>query len=115
MNTIPNLVTVDIDASRDGAAPSNPDVADGLLAALDRAKAKATFFMSRPVAEKESALARHLTERGHEVACLTTERPAQARPYCAKFTGELEATRDALEQATGTRVRGHRNAAFAVN
>jgi hypothetical protein len=115
MNTI-NLVTVDMDESRDASAQGDlAAVANGLLETLDRTKTTATFFLSRPVVERDPEVARRLADHGHEVACLTTERPSQGKPYCAKFTSELEVTRDALEQATGRRVRGHRNASFAVN
>jgi hypothetical protein len=49
------------------------------------------------------------------VACLTNAAPAKAKPYCSDFCTELESSRDAIENATGTRVRGHRNYGFAVD
>lgn len=110
MESIPNLVTVDLDERADVAA-----VADRLLDALDRGGRSATFFVSRKVAADQAAVARRIVERGHEVACLTKAKPATAKPYCPDFCTELEATRDAIESATGARVRGHRNYAFAVD
>ena len=116
MNTIPNLVTVDIDVPRTGRVEADlASTTSGLLETLAAAKTAATFFVSREFAKKNGGLTRTITEQGHEVGCLTTEQPAGAKPYCARFTGELEATRDAIEAATGRRVRGHRNASFAVN
>ena len=116
METTPNLVTVDLDESRDPSASADLElVADGLLEALDRSKTRATFFVPRSFAESKPQLARRFAERGHEVACLTIQQPAKSKPYCPTFSGELDATRDAIEEATGVRVRGHRNAAFAVD
>jgi hypothetical protein len=116
METIQNLVTVDLDESRGRAAPADLEaVADGLLEALDRTKTSATFFVPRQFAESSPRIARRFAECGHEVACLTTHQPATAKPYSPRFLGELHAARDAIEEATGVRVRGHRNAAFAVD
>ena len=112
METIPNLVTVDLDESPIAARGA---IAEGLLDALDRNGARATFFASRAFAESRAGLTRQIVERGHEVACLTHERPAGAKPYCTTFCGDLESTRAAIEDATGTRVRGHRNAASAID
>jgi peptidoglycan/xylan/chitin deacetylase (PgdA/CDA1 family) len=116
MNTIPNLVTVDIDAPRAARPGSDLDATtNALLESLDRANTSATFFVPRAFAETNPALTRRIAEQGHEVACLTTEQPAKAKPYCARFTSELATTRDAIETATGRRVLGHRNASFAVD
>ena len=110
MENVPNLVTVDLCESGDVAS-----IADGLLDELARAGKHATYFVPRSFAEGNTVLTRRIAERGHEVACLTSVQPAKARPYCQTFCGELAATRDAIESATGTRVRGHRNSSFAVD
>ena len=68
MTTTPNLVTVDLDGHVHA-------VADSLLAALDGSKTTATFFVPRTVAESDAALARRISESGHEVACLTMTQP----------------------------------------
>ncbi|MEO5568411.1 MAG: polysaccharide deacetylase family protein [Gemmatimonadaceae bacterium] len=116
MSSQPNLVTIDLDASEDAASRSGAEViADGLLAAFDRSKTKATFFVPRSMAESHAALARRIAEAGHEVACLSNTPPARVRPYAAAFSDELQAARGAIEDATGVRVRGHRNAPFAVD
>lgn len=115
MEPIPNLVTVDLDESRDPAAAELDAVADGLLEALERSKTRATFFAPRSFVQAHPQLARRVVDRGHELACLTTREPARIRPYCSSFADELDATRDAIEDVTGVRVRGHRNAAFAVD
>jgi hypothetical protein len=115
METIPNLVTVDLDESRVIGSRGIDAIVDGLLDTLDAASRQATFFVPGGVAEKRGGLTRRIAERGHEVACLTNTQPANAKPYCATFCGELGATRDAIESATGARVRGHRNLGFAVD
>jgi peptidoglycan/xylan/chitin deacetylase (PgdA/CDA1 family) len=113
METVPNLVTVDLDESR--ARVDVAAITDGLLAHFGRGEARATFFVPRQLAEGCASLVRRIAEAGHEVGCLTSTRPAKAKPYCPSFASELEATRDAIEQVIGVRVRGHRNAAFAVD
>lgn len=116
MAIVPNLVTIDLDASRDAASQGDAEaITDGLVAALDRSKTQATFFVPRSVAESTPALTRKIAGAGHEVACLSTTRPAAMRPYGADFSAELQTTRKAIEDATGVRVRGHRNATFAVD
>lgn len=115
MEQIPNLVTVDIDESRVGARADVATITDRLLDALDRGGKRATFFVPNTFAEGKAALTRRLAERGHEVACLTSAEPAKSKPYCSGFSRELDTTRDAIETATGTRVRGHRNYSFAVD
>ena len=110
-----NLVTVDLDEPRDSGGREDVEViADGLLAALESSKTTATFFVPRSVAQSRPTMTRRIAEAGHEVACLTTIQPAKERPYSPHFSGELSATKDAIESATGIRVRGHRSAAFAV-
>lgn len=116
MKTIPNLVTVDLDGSCAASPRMEIEaITDGFLEAFDRENKQATFFIPREFAEKRAALTRRIVERGHEAACLTTTQPAKAKPYCAGFCSELGATRDAIENATGLRVRGHRNYGFAVD
>ena len=115
MESIPNLVTVDLCESRSGARADVASVAEGLLDEFERGGKRATFFVPRSFAEGNAALTRRIAERGHEVACLTSVQPAKARPYCQGFCAELEATRESIESATGARVRGHRNYSFAVD
>lgn len=116
MTTLPNLVTIDLDTPADGAAAAEAEtIADGLLAALAQSKTQATFFVPQSLAESNASLARRIADAGHEVACLTLKKPACAKPYCTDFGGELKATSAALENATGVRVRGHRNAKFAID
>jgi peptidoglycan/xylan/chitin deacetylase (PgdA/CDA1 family) len=116
MTSIPNLVTVDLDETSASAASGEcTAIVEGLIDALGRSNTSATFFVPRPFVDAQPALARRLSDAGHEVACLTVAEPAKARPYCASFTAELEASRTAIEDATGKRVRGHRNASFAVD
>jgi peptidoglycan/xylan/chitin deacetylase (PgdA/CDA1 family) len=111
----PNLVTVDVDTPRAASSTDHHAIIDGLLDALDRSKTAATFFVTGQMAESDGAAARRITEAGHEVACLTMTAPAKCRPYAREFSGELQRARASIEAATGKRVRGHRNAAFAVD
>ena len=115
MEGIPNLVTVDLDGSRGRSPIDVVAVAGHLLDAFAQAGTKATFFAPQSFVAENAGIARRLIEQGHELACLTRECPAKAKPYCSTFTGELDATRDAIEQATGVRVRGHRSASFAID
>jgi hypothetical protein len=114
MTSHQNLVTVDLDLPA-GQSESADAVATGFLDALSRTNTTATFFVPRALAETRSELAKRLCDAGHEVGCLTTTEPAKARPYAKEFSDELTATRAAIEGATGVRVRGHRNATFAVD
>jgi hypothetical protein len=116
MDAVPNLVTVDLDDSR--ARPARADVAataERIVDAFAHAGTTATFFVPGAFVERHPALTRRLAEGGHEVACLTRERPAKGKPYSSSFSAEIDATRAAIEQATGVRVRGHRNADFAID
>jgi hypothetical protein len=114
MTSHQNLVTVDLDSPA-GRSDNAEAVATGLVEALSRTNTVATFFLPRSLAQSSGELAKRLSEAGHEVACLTTTEPAKARPYAKEFRDELTATRAAIEDATGIRVRGHRNATFAVD
>jgi peptidoglycan/xylan/chitin deacetylase (PgdA/CDA1 family) len=115
MTPPPNLVTVDVD-DRLATAPTGVDpVIDGLLAALAESGTRATFFVTRRAAAAGSGSIRRLAQDGHDVACLTTMAPAGRTPYCAEFRSELGAARQAIENATGVRVRGHRAVGFGVD
>lgn len=111
----PNLVTIDVDAARAAGSTDQHAIIDGLLAALDRSKTAATFFVPGDMAANDAATVRRIADAGHEVACLSITAPAACRPYAAEFTGELQRARASIEEATGARVRGHRNAKFAVD
>jgi peptidoglycan/xylan/chitin deacetylase (PgdA/CDA1 family) len=115
MDVIPNLATVDLDGSRTKSRGDMVVCANHLLDAFSQAGTKATFFASNSIIAESADLARRIVNDGHEIACLTHERPAGKKPYCSTFAGQLDATRDAIEQATGVRVRGHRNAGFAID
>ncbi|HET9426495.1 MAG TPA: polysaccharide deacetylase family protein [Gemmatimonadaceae bacterium] len=115
MSSHRNLVTVDLDATTEESAAEAALIADGVLDALARSGTTATFFASRKIAETSPALASRISNAGHEVGCLTHSQPARSRPYSREFSHELEVTRSAIEDATGVRVRGHRNAHFAVD
>jgi hypothetical protein len=110
-----HLLTVDLD----NVAEHSPVVAsdleslvDILMPALGATSARATFFVPRTVALAASSVLRRITDSGHELSCLTTTRLAGLPPYWAPVRDELASTRQAIEDATGRRVIGHRAAQF---
>jgi hypothetical protein len=103
---LPNALTIDLDLPD---ADLNGAVATALLESLD-GKGRATFFLPATAARS----AGQIIGSGHEVGVLTTRNPSRSRPYCRDFQRELADSKQALEDATGVRVRGHRNAAFGI-
>jgi peptidoglycan/xylan/chitin deacetylase (PgdA/CDA1 family) len=76
----------------------DPDATPAVLAALEAADVRATFFMVGEQALEHRALAREVAERGHEVALHGFEhrehselRPGQARDDLARGLGTIEA------------------------
>jgi hypothetical protein len=109
-----NLVTIDLDTP--AVRPDDVEVVtNAVLDGLARSNTTATFFMPRALAEGNVALGRRIVGAGHEIACLTTNEPAKLTPYAASFIDEIMQGRAAIEDATGIRVRGHRNARLAVD
>lgn len=99
-----HLMTIDLD----GASPARDG--DGLmtrlLETLDRAGRRATFFVPKSRTASRQLVAR-ISEAGHEVAALT--KSSTTAPYSRDFQAELKTLRNALEAASGQRVRGHRH------
>jgi hypothetical protein len=106
MQPLPNALTNDLDAT-DPAL--NSAIAASLLETL-AGKGKATFFL--PASASSSAAA--IAAAGHEVGVITTKNPSGGRPYCGEFQRELLEAKHAIENASGTRVRGHRNASSGI-
>jgi peptidoglycan/xylan/chitin deacetylase (PgdA/CDA1 family) len=83
------------------------------LDALDRSDAKGTFFVSAAVAGATSDLVREIHRRGHEVAARSPE-SALERDDIEGFRQDVWATKAAIEDAIGERVRGHRTRASSL-
>ncbi len=87
---------------------------EGLLALLDEAETKATFFILGQVARTAPGLVKRIAEAGHEVAShgdghamITDLSPDELRQ-------DLETARKSLEDASGQPVIGYRAPTFSV-
>jgi peptidoglycan/xylan/chitin deacetylase (PgdA/CDA1 family) len=115
MTQLQNLITVDLDERHAGASSDMERVAEGLLEALQQSSTPATFFVTKAIARSQGDLVRRIAVSGHEVACLSTAAPKAQIPYSAAFRDGLLATRSAIEETTGSRVRGHRVSGLAID
>lgn len=77
---------------------------------LDRYQATATFFVLGRVAETVPDLIRKVAERGHEVASRGYDWRSIRDMNREEFRNDLARARDAIERASGRRVRGYRTA-----
>jgi polysaccharide deacetylase family protein (PEP-CTERM system associated) len=75
---------------------------------LDQFGVEATFFVLGWVAERFPALVREIVARGHEVASEGYYHRPIRQMTPKDFREDVVRARDALEQATGVRVMGHR-------
>ena len=111
-----HLATIDLDDSHSPPASSTEGqlspLIDSLIETLSKSTAQATFFAPHDVARSNGDVLRRISSAGHEVACLTTCGPTGQVPYSSDFRLYVRSTKDAIEDATGTRVRGHRATRF---
>lgn len=84
------------------------------LEVLDRSRCRATFFVLGWIAEREPCLIRELANAGHELACHShLHRPLHTlKP--SEFREDLLSSKDAIENASGTKVVGFRAPTFSV-
>lgn len=75
---------------------------------LDECGAKATFFVQGWIAHELPQLVRELVRRGHEVASKGYEAHALREMTREQFREDLLRSREAIERASGVRVRGYR-------
>jgi polysaccharide deacetylase family protein (PEP-CTERM system associated) len=75
---------------------------------LDRFGASGTFFLRRRTAETLPGLCREIARRGHELASRGHDDPVPPNAPEHQFVGEIARGRDALEEAGGRPVFGHR-------
>jgi polysaccharide deacetylase family protein (PEP-CTERM system associated) len=85
-----------------------------LLAELDRAGAKGTFFTLGWVARHRPAIVREIHGAGHEIAShgFWHRRVNTITP--AEFRDDVRASKQALEDLTGEPVRGYRAPSFSI-
>ena len=76
----------------------------------DETGATATFFVLGWIAEVAPELVREIADRGHEVASRGYDHRSTARLTPGEFRDDLQRSREAIEQASGRPVLGHRAA-----
>jgi polysaccharide deacetylase family protein (PEP-CTERM system associated) len=123
------LLTVDVEeyfhveaAARSGVRPerweSCPSRLDGqidlLLSLLDRADAKATFFILGWVAGRQPDVVRRIARAGHDVATHGQSHTMLDRLGPSAFRDELRRSRSLLEDLTGQKVLGFRAPTFSI-
>ena len=85
-----------------------------LLDLLDAANAEATFFVLGWVAEREPALVREISDRGHEVASHGSSHRRIEELGPDAFRREARRSKQLLEDITGRPVLGFRAPSFSV-
>lgn len=80
------------------------EMVDGLLTELDAAEARATFFITGPVAQRDVSLIRRIVNAGHEVAA----RGAPGLVDLEAFRADAHAVKHRVEDAAGASVSGFR-------
>ena len=88
---------------------------DVILALLDEAGAKATFFTLGWIAERYPAVVRRIADGGHEVAShgYGHERASDLSP--ALFRADITRAKEILEDLCGAEVRGYRAPSFSIS
>lgn len=87
---------------------------DRLLALFAEHHLQATFFFIGWVAERNHELVRRIADAGHEVGSHSYWHDLVARHDRTSFRQDLERSRKALEDITGTPVRGFRAPGFSI-
>jgi polysaccharide deacetylase family protein (PEP-CTERM system associated) len=86
-----------------------------LLDQLAAAGAKATFFVVGEIARSHPQLLRDIHAASHEIGSHSWDHRMVSRFEPAAFREDLRISKDALEQAAGTRVSGFRAPTFSVS
>lgn len=87
---------------------------DRLLDIFDAAGVRATFFVLGWVAERFPDLVRRIHGAGHEIASHSYDHGLVYDKTPDTFRSDLRRASDAIEQASGVRVRGYRAPSFSV-
>lgn len=77
---------------------------------IDEFETKATFFVLGWIAERDPSLVREIAERGHEVASRGFYHRGLSNLTADEFRADVMRANDAIEAATGRKVRGYRAA-----
>ncbi len=85
-----------------------------VLALLDEAACKATFFTLGWVAENYPELIREIAERGHEVACHSDKHRRIFEMTAAEFREDTRVAKSRLEQIIGRAIIGYRAPSFSI-
>jgi len=88
---------------------------DAVLALFDEAGVKATFFTLGWVAQRHPALIRRIAAAGHELASHGWDHKRVFTLTEAEFRADIGRAREAIEQASGERVRGYRAPSFSID
>jgi polysaccharide deacetylase family protein (PEP-CTERM system associated) len=86
-----------------------------LVDILEKAGARATFFVLGKVAEKHPTLARQIARAGHEVATHGYSHESLDTMTGSRFKEELHRSVELLRDQTGEQVYGHRAADFSIS
>ncbi|MEO7739116.1 MAG: XrtA system polysaccharide deacetylase [Novosphingobium sp.] len=102
-------------ADWDGLADRVESNCAAILDMFAEADVKATFFTLGWVAKRHPALMRRICEAGHELASHGWDHQRVFRMDLASFAIDLEASRKALEDASGQQVTGYRAPSFSID
>lgn len=85
-----------------------------ILDLFDEHKAKATFFVLGWIANRCPQLIREISHRGHEIACHSYWHRCVFNLTPSQFREDTRLAKDALEDATGTKIRGYRAPSWSI-
>ena len=88
---------------------------DAVLALFGESGVKATFFTLGWVAKRYPALIRRIADAGHEVASHGWDHKRVFTLSAEEFRADIDAAKQALEDASGTKVTGYRAPSFSVD
>ncbi|RYY24162.1 MAG: DUF3473 domain-containing protein [Sphingomonadales bacterium] len=88
---------------------------DAVLALFGESGVKGTFFTLGWVAERYPALIRRVADAGHEVASHGWDHQRVFNMGPEQFRADLAAAKQALEDASGTKVTGYRAPSFSID
>lgn len=88
---------------------------DAVMALLDRAGVKGTFFTLGSLAARYPAMVRKIADAGHEVASHGWDHARVFQMAPEAFRKDVTETRKALEDACGARIEGYRAPSFSID
>jgi len=98
----------------DGLERRSPGVMRRLLDFLEEREIRGTFFVLGWLAEREPAMVRSFAERGHEIASHGYEHELVGRLGPDGFRRSVKRSKAALEDVSGSTVRGYRAPSFSI-